>query len=139
MQADIQELTNTLKKFTLIWDQEEDCFHCPFQHRIGKDVPEKCTKTFENLESLRPIMEHKRSAHGYKTTVSGSRGIKIVLRDMPQVAPRVKRLRPKTQARETTKTCTRKCEGVHDFIESYHRRVCQLQSIVKRKLRKTLW
>jgi hypothetical protein len=48
---------------------------------------------FEHLESVRPIMEHRRSVHGYKTTVRGSRGIKIVLRDMPQMAPRVKRLR----------------------------------------------
>jgi hypothetical protein len=81
------EVDEGLDLLTFIWDQKEDCFHCPFLHGIGRDVPERCTKTFEYLESTRPIMEHRRSVHGYKTTVRGSRGIKIVLRDMPRMAP----------------------------------------------------
>jgi hypothetical protein len=87
------EVDEELDLLTLIWDQKEECFHCPFLHRIGRDVPERCTKTFECLGSTRPIIEHKRSVHKYKTTVRGSKGIKIVLRDMPRMAPRVKRLR----------------------------------------------
>jgi hypothetical protein len=110
------EVDEDLDLLTLIWDQKEDCFHCPFLHRIGRDVPEKCTKTFEYLESIRPIMEHKRSTHGYKTTVRGSRGIKIVLREMPQMAPRVKRLRDYDRKRKRERQQKLVQENVKGFM-----------------------